>query len=68
MGERLIGPSEYQATMGWPRSKLTNTSWVTYSINWQPGFVTWALDGRRVRTMQNGQRHTWTDMRNRTLS
>ncbi|WIA41633.1 hypothetical protein OEZ86_008991 [Tetradesmus obliquus] len=68
MGERLIGPAEYQKLMGWPKSRLTNNSWATYSINWQPGFVTFALDGRRVRTMQNGEKRTWTTMGGNTLS
>jgi hypothetical protein len=68
MGERLMGPAQYQKLMGWPRSKRTNSSWVTYSINWQPAFVTFALDGRRMRTMQNGETHTWTTMGGNTLS
>jgi hypothetical protein len=68
MGERLIPPAEYQQLMGWPASKLTNNSWTTYSINWQPTFVTFALDGRRVRTMQNGERRSWKTMGGTTLS
>ncbi|WIA12851.1 hypothetical protein OEZ85_006477 [Tetradesmus obliquus] len=61
-GELLIPPPVYQTLLGWPTNKTAINSFVTYTINWQPTYVTWAVDGSHLRSMRNGEFRTWFDM------
>uniref|UniRef100_A0A383V5Q6 GH16 domain-containing protein n=1 Tax=Tetradesmus obliquus TaxID=3088 RepID=A0A383V5Q6_TETOB len=61
-GELLIPPPVYKTLLGWPTNKTAINSFVTYTINWQPTHVTWAVDGKNLRTMRNGEFRTWFDM------
>lgn len=53
-GELQLGQADYRAKTGWPVGKDT-TAWATYTFHWQPAFVTWAIDGRPVRTFRQGE-------------
>lgn len=54
----LVSQPEYQLVLDWP-STQTTTTWVTYTINWQPRFVSWSMNGKVMRTLHTGDASTY---------
>jgi beta-glucanase (GH16 family) len=44
--------------LGWPSGKTTATDFATYTIDWQPGYVSWYVDGRLLQRYAQGERRS----------
>lgn len=62
-GEKLLTPGTYQSLLDLPSDRLTSNTWMTYTLSWQPDFITWAVNGVPVLTKVYDQEIKWVDMK-----
>jgi beta-glucanase (GH16 family) len=55
-GEKMLMPGEYQALL---KTTSTTGDWMTYTINWQQGFVSWLVNGQVVFQYEDGIPYYW---------
>ncbi|WIA33125.1 hypothetical protein OEZ86_006277 [Tetradesmus obliquus] len=54
--QEVLAPAAYRRLAGWGSNRTVTNAWTTLTLNWQPTFVNWALDGKIVKTVKNGDR------------
>lgn len=64
-GELLVKPEAYQQLLNLSADANTTNTWLTYTINWQPSHVAWAINGVPVLKRTSGQVVRWSDMNGR---
>ena len=52
-GETQYSRSQYRSILGWPDSRSTR-DFATYAIDWQPGYVSWYVDGKLLKHSRQG--------------
>eukprot|EP00775_Hariotina_reticulata_P014229 gene14229-14374_t len=65
-GEHMITASDYKK-----RLNITGTNsamFITYGINWQPGFVAWYANGKLVEVRRAGDPVAWSDAGTKSFS
>lgn len=64
-GERLMPPAAYMQLLNLSDAANSSNTWLTYTINWQPSHVSWAINGVPVLRRTTGEVERWADMEGR---
>lgn len=59
-GERLIKMEEYQELLG--STARIDQVFTTYTINWQPESLAWAMNDTLLQARKNGETVNWLNM------
>jgi beta-glucanase (GH16 family) len=62
-GERLVKPEEYRPKLKLAAGADAGTTFLTYTINWQPDQVAWFADNTLLLRRHYGQHVAWKDMK-----
>lgn len=58
-------PAAYRQLLNLSDAASSSNTWLTYTINWQPSHVSWAINGVPVLRRTTGEVVRWADMEGR---